>query len=173
MFNDKKNSALAEVKKLVKIQSADADSNPFHHEAARSLLALHRKLDRETTLEELSRRLTHDLACAGPAMLDMKLVQQAQVLDAAFNYLMTDGATTQCSEAKLYQSAFQAQKLFRQSLQLLDQRNREKPFNRTIKRTDKTRTVSPDAVFHDPFSDESISHDPPAHDPLSGEVTPL
>ena len=150
MYDDKKNSALAEVKKLAKIQSTDPKKDPFFHEAARTLLAFHRKLDRETTLEVLSHRLTCDLEYAGPAMLDMKLVQQAQVLDAAFNYMMTDGATGDRypeDERKLYQSAFQAQKLFRQSLQLLDLRARPKPLDRTIKRADKPQEIFKEDTF--------------------------
>ncbi len=137
MTKKDENSAMAELNAFIKFQTEELDHHYFHHQAGRALFALNRKLDRETSLEELAARLSNTLTDVSPATLEQKLSQQALVLDAAFNWLMTDGATNPYGERKTYQSAFEAQKLFRQSLQLLKPQRPAKPPERTIKRTDK------------------------------------
>ena len=66
-----------------------------------------RKLDEETSMTDLSKLLTRALTDISPETLDLKLRQQAQVLDAAFNWLMVRSLRHE-GFANHYQSAFAA-----------------------------------------------------------------
>ncbi len=130
-------SAEAEINAFVKLQSKLPEEERLPLGAGSALFAFSRKLDEETSMADLSKHLTRALADISPETLDLKLRQQAQVLDAAFNWLMVRSLRHE-GFANHYQSAFAAQRLYRQSLQELNRRSRQKSANRTIKRTDKT-----------------------------------
>jgi hypothetical protein len=130
-------SAEAEINAFVKLQAQLPEEDRMPLGAGSALYALSRNLDEDTSMADLSRHLTRALADVSPETLDLKLRQQAQVLDAAFNWLMVRSVRHE-GFSNHYQSAFAAQRLYRQSLQELNRRSRQKSANRTIKRTDKS-----------------------------------